>query len=1219
MEHLDFDEMELEELIAILGHANEYADNNVPVVATRNHLMVEVVDQCQLYHIDDDLWHNRKRCRQGHRRDLGGHLYPDQRVAVLLDYAPSFQCRSCKGWYYKEDLGLLRNKKQNTPGPYCKACNKFDEHICFDYNLYDYKAESGFLKAFVQGRQSHSVTNRAGGFWHYYGPVKIVINRDFCLQDNMNVRLVAQHHVTNQLTYLREDPVVSCVLDTGEFEEGFRPMSHPDAWTWLFPDLFPSGRGAWRQGIDKTSIQDWLKMNLFAHDLRFAQHKTFLPFIFHQMESIRGFQTASHRLRHQYFELLHRPAIVSDVLDRSSVPWSYDKLATVCVSAVLRGSSQYKINRYLDLKTLIAQRGPPTLFLTFSTNAFGWLGMRELLQKHGKQDLMENPVLYAQYFHHRWTTFTREYLMKVFKRKVGGFDWYYWVLESNKNGMLHVHLVIKTGHSVSTMIDNNIIRSTVVGAPSDVLERLNRFQQHHCTSYCLVNGRCRFNYPRQLNSETKVIIDMNGSEKIVYKTLIPMDQRLVNSNDDLLECWGASMEMQYLTFGNCAKYINKYMSKTRDTNWDRVPYNPHSTGDMRTRCSIMEYLNTWEYSKPMLTFLTMGWAVSWMSVEVDYIPAAVPKQNAGTLRPVRILAEMDLDDKRVAYLDRVKRFFLRPSIVDGVPVEHISYFDFWCHFGCSEKSDQLGDIKYRRRKTPIVVRSYFCDLDKDEERFYMQHLMWYSSLRFQNESEIGDHPLKGDHDSYRSAFMACQDLDLEFRNMISITSRSRQPEIQNQRHPPSSGSSSQSCNGVYPTLTPGQQDAFDFIMAEDACTIIGVPGAGKSHVLRATRQHLLSLGKYVFATAPTGIAALSIGGQTIQSLLRLHRASDGTSKDVWRSAITALNQLGIPDETPATQVVLLLDEIGYVSAAALQAIDILFRCIFSATEKFMGGIKFIAFGDYWQCEPPRGEFSFQYRPFREQPVWNVQCSYRHRNDIRVPNLLEAIKNDASDQEIEVMLQPLWNRAPNDNFVTLVPTREQVDVKNKAKLDALPGQLWAYSETSFYVGKQEHHLNRHVILHDDEMKHLAQRLELKVNARVLLIQNMTLSDCTELKNGMFGKVMKCELDGVWVKFDMVPDREVFLPRVMAMEHSTGYTRFQIPLLLAWCVTIHRIQSQTLPGINLVLVPSFTHGLAYSGLGRSTSYDNISLDPEVTVDMIKRSLNNEVRQYYAEKDL
>ncbi|MGO1570220.1 MAG: ATP-dependent DNA helicase [Canibacter sp.] len=396
-----------------------------------------------------------------------------------------------------------------------------------------------------------------------------------------------------------------------------------------------------------------------------------------------------------------------------------------------------------------------------------------------------------------------------------------------------------------------------------------------------------------------------------------------------------------------------------------------------------------------------------------------------------------------------------------------------------------------------------------------------------------------------------------------------------------------------PELSPEQREIFERIeTTREHVFVTGRAGTGKSTIL----NHLAwNTSKTIAVCAPTGVAALNVGGQTIHSLLRLPIGVVADHKleqsDELRKMLSAIDTL-------------VIDEISMVSADLMDAIDRALRQARARKHDPFGGVQILMFGDPYQLPPvpprdphERAYFHDTYRSlwFFDAHVWqstpvNVcELNEVHRqDDDRFINILGAIRHGVVDEEMANELNAAGSRSnPPSDAITLATTNATVNAINRKRLDEIPGKsLRAKAEVTGEF--------RESVYPADE------ELELKVGARVMFLRNDpdgrwvngTLGTVSRIAGTVWVEVGNEEFEvdpAVWERFQYRYD-----PETKKLEKDVVAEFEQFPLRLAWAVTVHKSQGHSYDEAIVDLGRrAFTAGQTYVALSRIRSIDGLYL--------------------------
>ncbi len=398
------------------------------------------------------------------------------------------------------------------------------------------------------------------------------------------------------------------------------------------------------------------------------------------------------------------------------------------------------------------------------------------------------------------------------------------------------------------------------------------------------------------------------------------------------------------------------------------------------------------------------------------------------------------------------------------------------------------------------------------------------------------------------------------------------------------------------SLSPEQQAVYDRIeTSRDNIFVTGRAGTGKSTLLNYLADNT---SKQLVISAPTGVAALNVGGQTIHSLFRL---PIGVIADHDIDQNAQLRKLLSTIDT------LVIDEVSMVNADLVDAIDRSLRQARQRRNEPFGGVQLVLFGDPYQLAPVPGEADERaYFADRYESMWFFDAAVWHETDLTIYELstihrqheddfkrmLNAVRHGHVTAEIAERLNEVGARpAPTDGAITLATTNGVVTRINATELARLPGRvLTAKAEINGEFGGRAYPAD--------------EALELKVGARVMLLRNDTGGgENQRWVNGSVGTVLKIdttvwvEIDGerhevkptVWEKF-----KYNYSPLTKSLRKDVVAEFTQFPLRLAWAVTIHKSQGKTYDRAIVDLGQrSFAPGQTYVALSRISELEGLYL--------------------------
>lgn len=410
----------------------------------------------------------------------------------------------------------------------------------------------------------------------------------------------------------------------------------------------------------------------------------------------------------------------------------------------------------------------------------------------------------------------------------------------------------------------------------------------------------------------------------------------------------------------------------------------------------------------------------------------------------------------------------------------------------------------------------------------------------------------------------------------------------------------------------------EFEQSEDHLFLTGRAGTGKSTLLKLFIQ---STSAACAVVAPTGVAALNAGGQTIHSFFGFHPKMMDPSQILLRRSRRLFEKLDV----------LVIDEISMVRADLMDCIDYALRK-FRKSQRPFGGVRLIMIGDLHQIPPvvPAHEliilqqmgysspYFFHANVFvREATFHLIELHEVYRqSDIRFIKLLDQIRHGNIDYEIlEDLNTRVIDEDPPQPYITLTAYNRIADTINQRALDEIdqPMNLYPARLTGRFT---------------DTFTPAPTHLECKVGAQVMMLKNDSEQ---RYVNGSLGTVLSIDADKLMVQItdgdtphDVEVRRETWELHEYVHDTAGGIkvekvgSFMQFPIRLAWAITIHKSQGKTL---NRALIDlgrgAFSPGQTYVALSRVRSMDGLYLRrplrfEDIFVDPIIIDAMNDMRR-------
>lgn len=403
------------------------------------------------------------------------------------------------------------------------------------------------------------------------------------------------------------------------------------------------------------------------------------------------------------------------------------------------------------------------------------------------------------------------------------------------------------------------------------------------------------------------------------------------------------------------------------------------------------------------------------------------------------------------------------------------------------------------------------------------------------------------------------------------------------------------------TLDSSAQKAFDYVNSGQSVFITGKAGTGKTFLLKQIVQAYKGK-KVVAVLAPTGVAAENAGGYTMHSFLRLpltvyipgYKKNDLYNVDY--SSEDVLRSLDM----------IIIDEISMVRCDILDAADDILRHYRKSDFPF-GGVQLVMFGDLFQLMPVAqaeewdtlkehydSPYFFSSKVLESLPYKVVELTHNYRQETDQPfiNLLNHIREAKIKKKDISFLNTRYvpNNDEPDEVVRLMTHNFQTKQYNNDKMLQLETR-----ENTYKASAKDWF----------EKRPVDYNLQLKVGARVMFVRNDSNG---RFVNGTMGWVKELGYDYIvvrkdngvsirvtpykWIRYEYEVDKTTKAIR----SYEAGYF-IQLPVKLAWAVTIHKSQGLTFDRVVINAEKAFTYGQIYVALSRCRTFDGITLLSEI----------------------
>ncbi|NWH73847.1 PIF1 helicase, partial [Piaya cayana] len=394
-------------------------------------------------------------------------------------------------------------------------------------------------------------------------------------------------------------------------------------------------------------------------------------------------------------------------------------------------------------------------------------------------------------------------------------------------------------------------------------------------------------------------------------------------------------------------------------------------------------------------------------------------------------------------------------------------------------------------------------------------------------------------------------------------------------------------------LSAEQEAVLSAVRSGKSIFFTGCAGTGKSFLLKRIVGSLPPKSTYV--TASTGVAACHIGGTTLHAF-----AGIGSGKAPLEQCIQLAERPGVCQHWLACQH-LIIDEISMVDGKFFDRLEAVARAVRKRDEPF-GGIQLIICGDFLQLPPvcksnEETKFCFQAKSWRKCIHINMELTeVRRQTDKTFVSLLSAVRLGRCTEEVtRLLMQTATNRSERDGILAtrLCTHKDDVEITNERRLQQLPGDVHTFEALDS---------DPMLVKLIDAQCPVGGRVELKLGAQVMLAKNLDVSQ--GLVNGARGVVVGFESEEKGlpkVRF-LCRVTQVIKMEKWVFKGPSGIhlSRQQLPLKLAWAISIHKSQGMSLDCVEISLSRVFESGQAYVALSRARSLEGLRVldfDPKV----------------------
>lgn len=435
-------------------------------------------------------------------------------------------------------------------------------------------------------------------------------------------------------------------------------------------------------------------------------------------------------------------------------------------------------------------------------------------------------------------------------------------------------------------------------------------------------------------------------------------------------------------------------------------------------------------------------------------------------------------------------------------------------------------------------------------------------------------------------------------------------------------------------LSKEQQIAFDKYVQGHNIFITGPGGAGKSALIKLINTHAYKQFKDIHVTALTGCAAvlLNCKAKTLHSWAGIG-LGNGTIEDL----VTKIKKNKFAKALWKGTDILVVDEVSMLSLKLFDSLNAIGKAVRNNSSPF-GGIQLIFSGDFFQLppvgnkdEPDTQRFCFESEDWNTVFHKNSQIQlvkiFRQTDEI-YSTILNQIREGKIKRRSNEMILEYVGRPFDPKLVAeptkLFPTKNKVENINNTKMSSLQGTTKEFKIK--YLNDLEmtktDRINRMNFTDKEiqlELDFLSSNLicdkemRLKIGAQVMCVVNIQSDTGLEVCNGSQGLITEfCEMTGCpRVKFNNGIERTM-IRHVWASDKIPGIGVSQVPLILAWALTIHKSQGATLDAAEIDVGSGiFECGQTYVALSRVKSLQGLYL---TSFDAKRIRINKKVKEFY-----
>jgi ATP-dependent DNA helicase PIF1 len=424
------------------------------------------------------------------------------------------------------------------------------------------------------------------------------------------------------------------------------------------------------------------------------------------------------------------------------------------------------------------------------------------------------------------------------------------------------------------------------------------------------------------------------------------------------------------------------------------------------------------------------------------------------------------------------------------------------------------------------------------------------------------------------------------------------------------------------TLSKSQKKAFDLFKKGKSLSIFSSAGCGKSTLIKIMQEYHEKKkdGRNMYLTSTTGISSFNLGGCTIHSFMGI-----GTGESDMEYLLRKILKNKVLYQRLFMTDILVIDEISMLSASIFEKINLIFQCV-KKNKKAFGGIQLILTGDLMQILPIFNN-TFNKENFDERLIIESEIfikmfkdkiiilneNFRQKNDsVFIELLLRVRKGEHTGQDIDLLKSRLDYDEDDPivkNSIHLVSYNKKAQYINESNLKKLPGPEISYDieYKKKYNTSEEYKLLQKELESQFRQKGMI-KVQLRKGARVILIKNLDVAG--GLVNGSIGTILEFKGGYPEVLFDSGVKQIITKVDWELELDGNKVSAVQVPLMLAYAITINRSQSLSLDSAVMDLSDVFADHMKYVALSRVRNLNGLFLK---SFNENKITINKKMREF------